>query len=87
MRLPSSFSTVSPLPARAAKAERRPGEAERQDPLSVGSGIEQQVLAGDADVQASGADVDRDVAGAEEEELGVVLGAIRTSSRLSVRWR
>jgi len=48
MRLPSSFSTVSPLPARGGEAERRPAEAERQDPLSVGSGIEQQVLAGDA---------------------------------------
>src|SRR5262249_40849516 len=56
------------------ETERRAGEAELQDRLSAGAGVEQEVLAGDADVELTGAHIDRDVTGPEEEELGVVLG-------------
>ena len=73
MRLPARSSTVAAIPGRAGEAERRAGEAERQDRLGVRTRVEQQVPAGDADVEPARADVDRDVAGAEEEELGVVL--------------
>jgi hypothetical protein len=36
--------------------------------------VEQQVATGDAEVEVAGADVDRDVARTQEEELDVVLG-------------
>ncbi len=48
-------------------------EAQREDLLGVGAGVDQQVTAGDADVELPGGDVDRDVAGAEVEELDLVL--------------
>src|SRR5262249_12805235 len=60
-------------PGPGGEPERRAGEPERQDRVGLGAGVEQQVLAGDADVQPAGADVDGDVARAEEEELGVVV--------------
>ena len=53
--------------------ERRAAEAERHELLGGGAGVEQQVAAGDADVDRARADVHRDVAGAQEEELDVVV--------------
>ena len=65
-----------PLDGAGARGEAKRGEAEaeRDDRFGRRAGVEQQVLAGDADVELAGADVDRDVARAEEEELGLVLG-------------
>jgi hypothetical protein len=56
------------------EAEGRAGEAERQDRLGRGRRVEEQVLAGDTDVEASRSDIDRDVARSQVEELGVVVG-------------
>src|SRR5439155_9392731 len=53
-------------------AEGGAGEAEREDLLGVGTGVDQQVAAGDADVEAARGDVDRDVARTEVEELDLV---------------
>src|SRR5690606_29400388 len=47
------------------EAERGAGEAQRQDLLGAGAGVDEQVPSGDADVEAAGGDVDRDVARAE----------------------
>jgi len=49
-------------------------EAEGADLGGRGPGVQQQVAAGDADVEGALADVDRDVARAEVEELDAVLG-------------
>jgi hypothetical protein len=54
-------------------AEGRTTEAEREDLLGSAGRVEQQVAAGDPDVELAGADVGGDVARAQEEELGVVL--------------
>jgi hypothetical protein len=56
----------------ARVAERRPAEPEGQARLHVRAGVAHQVEAGDAEVQPAGADVDRDVLGAQEEELDAV---------------
>ena len=39
-------------------------------------GLQQHVAAGDADVEGAGGDVDGDVARAQVEELGVVVGVV-----------
>ena len=67
------------------EAEGGAGEAERQDHLGVGAGVDQQVLAGDADVELAGGHVDRDVLGAQVEELDLVAGSTMTSSLDSLR--
>ncbi len=53
--------------------EGRAPEAERHHLDRGGAGVEQQVATGDAAVDGAGADVDGDVAGAQVEELDVVL--------------
>ncbi len=58
---------------RAGEAEGGGGEAQREQFLGLNLGVEEQVAAGDADVERALADVDGDVAGAEEEELNVVV--------------
>ena len=64
--------------ARARReAERRGAEAQLEDLLGVGTAVQQQVAAGDADVEGALADVDGDVARAQEEELGVVVGVVQ----------
>jgi hypothetical protein len=50
-------------------AGRKP---ESEDLRRVGPGVQQQITAGHADVEGSRADVDGDVARAQEEELDVV---------------
>lgn len=55
-------------------AEGRTGETELEDLLRLGTGVLQQVAAGDADVETARADVDRDVTGPQVEELHLVLG-------------
>ena len=59
---------------RPGEAERRVAEAERGDLGGVGAGVEQQVAAGDADVEGARADVGGDVARTEVEELDPVAG-------------
>ena len=54
-------------------AEGRAAEAELEHLLGRGAGVQQQVAAGDADVQPAGTDVDGDVARAQEEELDAVV--------------
>ena len=74
MRLPARSWTDSAVPGRAAN---RNVEAAKPSGRIVSAGarrVEQEVLAGDADVEAAGSDIDRDVAGAQVEELGLVLG-------------
>ncbi|MEX1177126.1 MAG: hypothetical protein WEB09_01575, partial [Nitriliruptor sp.] len=55
-------------------AERRAAEPEREHLLGIGFGVEQQVAPRHPEVDLAGADVGGDVAGAEEEELDVVVG-------------
>ena len=74
MRLPARSATEAAAAGRPAKRNVEPPKPELQDRFGRGAGVQQQVLAGDADVEAAGADVDGDVARAQEEELGVVLG-------------
>ncbi len=57
------------------EAERGSREAESLDLACAGhAGVEQQVTTRDAHIDRTGTDVGRDVLGAEEEELDVVLG-------------
>jgi hypothetical protein len=49
-------------------------EAQVERLVSLGTGVAQQIAAGDPDVEGALADVQRDVAGAEVEELDAVLG-------------
>ena len=74
----------SACPARSSSdverrpAARRTGSVERPKPSgrissALRAGVEQQVAAGDADVEGALADVHRDVARAQEEELDVVV--------------
>ncbi len=61
--------------ARASREpEPRPAEAEPAYLLGLGAGVEQQVAAGDADVEGALTDVQRDVARPEVEELHTVGG-------------
>ncbi|GAA2811120.1 hypothetical protein GCM10019017_66370 [Streptomyces showdoensis] len=53
--------------------EGGPAEVQRQDLLGVGAGVQEQVAAGDADVEPAGRHVDRDVLRAEVEELHLVV--------------
>ena len=59
---------------RAGEVEPAAAEPERQHLLGLGAGVEQQVAAGDPDVEGALPDVQRDVAGAQVEELDAVLG-------------
>ena len=59
---------------RAGEAEGGVAEVERRDLDGRRAGVEQQVAAGDADVERAGADVGGDVARTEVEELDVVAG-------------
>ena len=64
---------------RNGRPGRRSGSVLRPKPsaehlLGLGAGVEQQVAAGDADVEGALADVQRDVARAQVEELHAVLG-------------
>jgi len=47
-------------------------ESQTDDLLHRGAGISRQVTAGDSQVELAGPDIDRDVLGAQEEELDVV---------------
>ena len=64
----------SSVPGRAAKRNRERPKPSRTDLLGLGAGVEQQVAAGDADVEGALADVERDVARAQVEELHAVGG-------------
>lgn len=55
-------------------AEGGAGEAELEDLLGIGVRVEQEITAGDPDVELPGADVDRDVPRTQVEELHPVLG-------------
>ena len=57
---------------RRCEAERRATEPELEHLLGLCSGVQQQVPAGDADVEGPLADVDRDVARTQVEELDAV---------------
>ena len=74
IRWPARSASVGVLPGGPAKWNRLRAEAERQHLLGLGAGVEQQVAAGDADVEGALADVQRDVARPEVEELDAVLG-------------
>lgn len=56
------------------EAEGRAREAQRHELLGGAPGVEQQVATRDAGVDPPHTDVDRDVAGTQVEELGVVVG-------------
>ena len=87
IRLPARSVEVGVRPGRAGEVERRAAEAEREHLLGLGAGVEQQVAAGDADVEGALADVQRDVARAQVEELDAVLG-VDEGELLGVgRWR
>ena len=62
------------VPGIAAKRKVEPAKPSGMIASAGAPGVEQQVLTGDADVELARPDVDRDVARAQEEELGVVLG-------------
>ena len=64
-------------PGQGREPEGRRPEAERHQLVGVGPAVEQQVAPGDADVELPGADVGGDVARAQEEELGVVVGVVQ----------
>ena len=72
--LAGEVGDVGELPARAREAEPAAPEAEVDGLLGLGAGVEQQVAPGDADVEGALPDVQGDVAGAQVEELDVVLG-------------
>ena len=74
MRVPGQLGEVGVAPGGAGEAEAAAAEAERQHLLGLGAGVAQQVAAGDADVEGALADVQRDVARAQVEELDAVLG-------------
>ena len=57
----------------SGEAERGGREAQREQLFGFDLGVEEQVSAGDADVERALADIDGDVAGAEEEEFNVVV--------------
>ena len=61
-------------PGGAGEVEARAAEPEVHHLVGLRAGVEQQVAAGDADVERALADVERDVARAQVEELDVVLG-------------
>jgi hypothetical protein len=61
-------------PRRSREAEPRAAEAESERLLGLRAGVEQEVPAGDADVERALADVQRDVAGSQVEELHAVVG-------------
>ena len=65
---------VGELARRAGEQEAAAAEAEGEHLLGLGAGVEQQVAAGDADVEGALADVQRDVARAQVVELDAVLG-------------
>ena len=73
-RTPSRSASSANAPVGPGEAERRVAEAERGDLGGVGAGVEEQVAAGDADVEGARADVGGDVARAEVEELDPVAG-------------
>jgi hypothetical protein len=58
---------------RRREVEPRATEAEREHLLGLRAGVEQQVATGDADVEGALADVQRDVARAQVEELDAVV--------------
>jgi hypothetical protein len=84
--LPAKSATVAAEPG-AREPERRLREARVQDLLRGRTTVEQQVASGDADVELARADVDRDVARAQEEELGVVVRVLQHEVARSWRWR
>ena len=59
-------------PAGTASRKVEGAKPSAHDLLGRRAGVEQHVEAGDADVEGARADVDRDVAGPQEEELDVV---------------
>ncbi len=64
---------VGVAPRRAGEPEPAAAEAQRQHLVGLGAGVAEQVAAGDADVEGALADVQRDVARAQVEELDAVL--------------
>ncbi len=64
---------VGEVAHRAGEAEGGSREAQRQQLLSLDLRVEQQVAAGDADVERSLAHIHGNVAGAQEEELNIVV--------------
>jgi hypothetical protein len=62
-------------------------EAEVEDLVGLGARVAQQVAPGDADVQRALADVQRDVARAQVEELDTVLGVDERQLLGVRRWR
>ena len=64
---------VGVAPHRTGEAEGAAPEAEPEHLLGLGAGVEQEVAAGDADVEGALADVERDVARAQVEELDAVV--------------
>ena len=73
IRLPARSRDAGRRAGRRREVEPRAAEAERQHLLGLGAAVEQQVAAGDADVERALADVQRDVARAQVEELDAVL--------------
>ena len=59
-------------PYRRSVPKRRPPEPEGQDLVDRRPRVEREISAGDTQVEFTGADVDRNVLGAEEEELDTV---------------
>src|SRR5439155_17256130 len=70
--LPGQVVDLDHRAGAGGEAERRAAEVQVEHPLGRRAGVDQQVPAGDAQVQVAGADVGGDVAGAQVEELDVV---------------
>lgn len=75
------------LARRGGVPKRGPAEAEREPLADGGAGVAGEVTAGDAQVELTGSDVDRDVIGPQKEELNRVGGSRTVRSRESVRRR
>ncbi len=71
---PTRRRARSTVPGRAANRKVESPKPSAIISTASDAGVEQQVAAGDADVEGAGADVDGDVARAQVEELDVVVG-------------
>ena len=78
--VPARSSSAGVAAGGTGEAEAAAAEPEPHHLLGLGAGVEQQVAAGDADVEGALADVQRDVARAQVEELHAVLGVEQRSA-------
>ena len=72
--LAGQLRQVVVLPGGPGEVEARSAEAQAQHLFGLGARVAEQVATGDADVEGALADVERDVARAQVEELAAVLG-------------